>query len=213
MTDCLPKPRGALLINASPRPHSTSLMLLKRIQQKTGGEIVFTAKADVSDIVEKMRGAQTIVIGGPCYINSWPSGVIKLMEAAAKLSPFERQNVYGVINGGMPYIHTHRSAIDSLEFFAETVGLSWRGGFVLTGGAMLDGKPLEKHLGAKRVVPAFEIFTERIKRGERSPDSLYIDAQPAPGKIFSRLMAFLLTRSVTKRLKKYGHDPDDSLTF
>lgn len=156
-----------------------------------------------------MAQAGTIVIAGPTYINSWPSRVMRLMEEAAKLAPFQGQKLYGIINGGMPYVHTHRSGVDSLKLFCQACGLSWQGGFVLGGGAMLDGQPLEKHMSARRVVPAFAAFAGHIALGEPSPDSLYMAAQPAPGKLFARVGAFMLTAMVNRRLKKHGYHADD----
>lgn len=202
-------PESLLLINASPRAKSTSFMLLKRIQSKLGGEILQIRREDPDLISKRIAQGSTIVIAGPCYINSWPSGVIKLMEHAAKLAPYRGQKLYGIINGGMPYIHTHRSGVDSLQIFADECGLSWMGGFVLGGGAMLDGQPLEKHISAGKIVPAFDRFVEQIAKGEASPDCLYQEAQPAPGWLFTQVTSKMLTLMVTRQLKKHGHHPDD----
>jgi len=195
-----------LLMSASPRSEGTSTMLLQRIQRTIGGDIVFLYKEKTETLLDRIEKAETIVLSGPCYINSYPSPVIALLEAAAERSPWRGQNLYGIINGGMPYIHTHQSGIDSLEIFAEQCNFTWKGGFVLGGGAMLNGQPLEKHLAAKRVVPAFDAFTQHIAAKEASPKSLYVDAQPIPGKLTTRFFAKMLSFMVTRNLKKHGHD-------
>lgn len=202
------KPKAVLLLNASPRPKSTSRMLLERIQRLAGGELAQISREDPAALAQKMREADTIVLAGPCYINSWPSGVMRLMEEARKLAPFQGQKLYGIINGGMPYMHTHRHGLASLRFFAEQNDLTWQGGFVLGGGAMLDGQPLEKHMSHRKVVPAFDQFIQHIAEGAPSPDSLYEQAQPAPGKLVTRIFAHLLTFMVVKKLRKHGYDPD-----
>ena len=184
-------------------------MLLERVRAVTGGEVVFLPqKGSLDDVVRAMQGSKTIVISGPCYINTYPARLIELLETAAQVGVFSGQKLYGIINGGMPYMHTHQHGLASLRFFAEQNDLTWMGGFVLGGGAMLDGQPLEKHLNHKKVVPAFDQFVKHIEAGIPSPDSLYEQAQPAPGKLITRIFARLLTFMVVKNLKKHGHDPN-----
>ncbi len=198
-----------LLINASPRLKGTSVMLLHRIQRVTGGELVHLYQGEITAVLEKMKSAEKIVISGPCYVNSYPSRVVHLLEEAKQSEMGENQKLYGVINGGMPYVHTHKSGIDSLELFAEQCGFTWMGGFVLGGGAMLDGRALEKHLSSKKVVPAFDAFTQHILEGEPSPDVLYTQAQTPPGIVMTHVFARLLSFLVTRKLKKQGLHPSD----
>ncbi len=165
-----------------------------------------TDKAD--DIIEAMAQAKRILISGPSYINTWPGPLIALLEQAAQHSDrLKGKRLYGIINGGMPYVHTHLSGLRTLQLFCRDVGLRWEGGFVLGGGAMLDGQPLEKHLSHKRMVPAFERFTQHVMAGEPSPDSLYERANgPMPG-LVARLVARMLNRTVDRRLRDLGQDP------
>ncbi|NLJ71214.1 MAG: hypothetical protein GX328_07135 [Clostridiaceae bacterium] len=184
-------------------------MLLERIRAVTGGEIVFLSQKDsLDELVLAMQQAAIIIISGPCYVNTFPAGLIELLETASQTGGFSGQKLYGIINGGMPYIHTHRHGLTCLQLFAEQNHLLWQGGFVLGGGAMLDGKPLEKHMNRKKVVPAFDHFIQNIVEGNKSPDSLYEQAQSPPGKLVTRIFAKLLTSLVVKRLKKHGHDPE-----
>lgn len=196
-----------LYINASARMKGTSMMLIERIRSVVPGEIAHLYRESAQDLIQKMRDADTIVISGPCYINSYPGQLVRLLEAAAQDAPWQGQNLYGIINGGMPYIHTHRSGIAMLAIFAEQCGLLWQGGFVLGGGAMLDGQPLEKHLSRKTVVPAFDAFIQAIQRGEPSPDALYEDAQTPPGWLMTHLYARLLSFMVNRKIRKHGFDP------
>jgi hypothetical protein len=197
-----------VLICASPRRRGTSAMLLERIRAVTGGEVVYLPqKGSLEALVQTMRQASTIVISGPSYINTYPARLIELLETASSTGGFSGQKLYGIINGGMPYIHTHRHGLICLHLFAEQNNLLWQGGFVLGGGAILDGKPLEKHMNRKKIVPVFDQFIRHIQTGTSSPDSLYEQAQSPPGKIITGIIAKLLTSKVERNLKKYGHDP------
>lgn len=198
-----------MLLCASSRRKGTSAMLLERIRLVTGGEVIFLPqKGSLNEVILAMQQAAAIVISGPCYINTYPARLIELLEAASLSGGFSGQKLYGIINGGMPYVHTHRHGLACLRLFAEQNHLSWQGGFVLGGGAMLDGKPLEKHMNRKKIVPAFDLFIRHIAEGNPSPDSLYEQAQIPPGHIMTRVFAKLLTFMVVRRIKKHGHDPD-----
>ncbi len=175
-----------LLICTSPRRKGTSAMLLERIRAAIGGKMIFLPQSgSLNELVSEMQQAETIIISGPCYINTYPAKLIELLETASSAGGFSEQKLYGIINGGMPYIHTHKHGLTCLELFAEQNNLSWQGGFILGIGAMLDGNPLEKHMNRGKIVPAFDKFIQNIKNGERSPDSLYKDAQSPPGKLMT----------------------------
>lgn len=198
-----------MLLCASSRRKGTSAMLLERIRLVTGGEAVIflPQKGGLNEVILAMQQAAAIVISGPCYINTYPARLIELLEAASLSGGFSGQKLYGIINGGMPYVHTHRHGLACLRLFAEQNHLSWQGGFVLGGGAMLDGKPLEKHMNRKKIVPAFDLFIRHIAEGSPSPESLYEQAQIPPGHIMTRVFAKLLTFMVVRRIKQHGHDP------
>lgn len=198
-----------MLLCASSRRKGTSAMLLERIRLVTGGEVIFLPqKGSLNEVILAMQQAAAIVISGPCYINTYPARLVELLETASLMGGFSGQKLYGVINGGMPYVHTHRHGLSCLKLFAKQNHLSWQGGFVLGGGAMLDGQPLEKHMNRKKIVPAFDRYIRHIAEGGPSPDCLYEQAQTPPGHIMTRVFARLLTFMVVRRIKKHGHDPD-----
>lgn len=198
-----------MLLCASPRREGTSAMLLRRISSVTDGELVYLPqKGFLDEMVQTMKQAATIVISGPCYINTYPARLIELLETASSIGGFCGQKLYGIINGGMPYVHTHQHGLTCLQLFAEQNHLLWQGGFVLGGGAMLDGSPLEKHMSHKTVVPAFDQFIRHIVEGTLSPEYLYEQLEPCYGKILTHVLARMLTLRVVKHIKKYGHDPN-----
>lgn len=198
-----------LFINASPRKQGTSTMLCKRLQKKLGGEIIelFDAKTELSEILDAVDLAEMIVIVGPCYVNSYPARVTLLLEELQKQpKKCHGQKVYGIINGGMPYIHTHESALHQLELFSMECNMQYAGGFVIGIGPMLNGQDLEKHMCAKKMVPAFDTFTEHIRQGEDSPRSLYEDAAMKIPAVIAMIMTKKMSRSITKQLASHGFD-------
>ena len=198
-----------LLLCASPRRVGTSAMLLRRVQQVCGGELLFLySLRDKGKAVHLMAQADRIVLSGPCYINSYLAVVSELMEEVAA-SGLEKsgQSLYGIINGGMPYPHTHRHGLTALELFADAMGMRWQGGFVLGAGVILDGKPLEHHPLARKTVPAFAAFCEHIRNGTTAPDALYEGVQIRFNPLMTRLMAAMLNRRVNKHIRSFGHDP------
>ncbi|NLZ76299.1 MAG: hypothetical protein GX914_07330 [Erysipelotrichia bacterium] len=203
-----------LLICASPRRKGTSAMLLERIKNLIGGEIVFlNQKGSFDELIKKMQKAKTIVVSGPTYINTYPARLFELLEKEASNYKFSNQKLYGIINGGMPYVHTHEHGLSYLRLFAKENNLTWMGGFVLGGGAILDGQPLEKHLNHKKVVPLFDQFIYCIEKGISASKELYEKAEVAIPKCITYLISKALTYKVIKSLKKYGHNPDDLIYY
>lgn len=70
------------------------------------------------------------------------------------------------------------------------------------GGAILDGKPLENIIGAKKMVPAVNEFIENIKNSRNSPEELYMNALMKMPAIITKLLAFMMTKSIKKVIKK-----------
>lgn len=179
-------------------------MLLERIHNRLGGQLVHLYTEDLGELAGLMAKSLRIVISGPCYINSFPGRVTALLEEAAMINPLFSPKLYGIINGGMPYIHTHVSGLEHLQLFCQATDYTWQGGFVLGGGAMLDGAPLEKHLRARRIVPAFDQFVDHIARATLSPDELYLTSQTGFSPLITHIMAWLLSWRVRRSLKKHG---------
>ncbi len=158
-------------------------------------------------IINKIKESDCIVLIGPCYVDSYPADTINLlMHMASGEGVLHGQSLYGFIQGGMPYIHTHEHGIKLLENFAEANSVVFKGGFVMGGGAILNGQPLEKIIGAKKIVPAVNTFIEHIKKNEAASEDLYKNvAMKMPGFI-TKLLAFAMCRSIKKDLTSKGID-------
>lgn len=201
-----------IIINLSPRQKGTSKMLVNYIAGRIEDENnkvektdLYLCLKDMDSLMEKIKQSDRIVMIGPCYVNSFPAETINLLSIMAYAKgALHGQSLYGFIQGGMPYTHTHEHGIKLLESFAAETGLKYNGGFVMGGGAILDGKPLEKIIGAKRMVPAVNRFIEHIKRGEKSDDELYKSAAMKFPPFLTRVLVFVLNMKVRQEFRKKG---------
>lgn len=205
---------NVLIINTSPRPKGTSAMLAAMCAERleTGGLHVerinlYPALKNPEALYASVGRADTVVISGPCYVNTYPADVTAFLEGlAAHPEALKGQRLYGIIQGGMPYVHTHESGLVMLELFARKCGLNYLGGFVMGMGAMLDGGPVDKLFNAKKVKRLLDVFFDRIFKGEPSPRQLYLDAQLKLPVFAVRLLAMIANKGIDKRLKELtGH--------
>ena len=116
------------------------------------------------------------------------------------------QNLYGMIQGGMFYVHTHECAIDTLRNFADKNNVVFRGGFVMGGGAPLNGRPLEEVIGAKQTVPAVNAFIENIKENRNSPRDLYLKAAMKVPAFMAWILVTMMNRKLKKEFEAKGID-------
>lgn len=205
---------NVLIVNASPRAKGTSTMLAAMCAERLekGGLRVervnlYPALKNPEALYASVGMADTVVISGPCYVNTYPADVTAFLEGlAAHPEALHGQRLYGIIQGGMPYVHTHESGLIMLEIFARKCGLNYLGGFVMGMGAMLDGGPIDKLFNAKKVKRYLGIFFDRIVKGEPSPRQLYLDAQLKLPVLAVRLLALIANKGIDKRLKELaGH--------
>lgn len=204
-----------LLINLSPRREGTSMTLLNACKEyleakgcETSAAHLYPAIKDPSVLFEAVKAADTLVFIGPCYINTYPADTVWLLqELAAQPALLHGQNVYGMIQGGMPYTHTHACGLCLLERFCAQCGLAYRGGFVMGMGAMLNGQPLSRLINAKKVLRQLDVFFGHVEKGEASAPSVYEAAQLKLPLFVFRLMARMVNRKIDKDLMEHGIDP------
>jgi multimeric flavodoxin WrbA len=160
---------------------------------------------DTKKLLESIRESDTIVMIGPCYVDTYPADTIFLLEQMAQTEGvLHGQKLYGFIQGGMPYVHTHETGLKLLDNFADENDVQWMGGYVMGGGAMLDGRSLEQAIGAKKIVPAVNMFIQHIAKGEESPDSLYIDVSTKVPYLLAVFLSHYLSHMLKKKFKEKG---------
>lgn len=134
-----------LLINASHRTKGTSFVLLQMCKAYLEGKghrvkliHLYPSMSNTNEMYGAIKNADTVIIGGPCYFNTYPADTIAFLEELSGHNEFlHGQSLYGIIQGGMPYVHTHESGLSLLDMFCRKCNMSFMGGFVMGMGAML----------------------------------------------------------------------------
>ena len=102
--------RNIVAINTSPRKQGTSAMLLNELEKfgkndefgKIGSHVnimhLYDYLKDMQPIFDAVNAADTIVISGPCYTNTYPADTTRLLEElAVRPDILHGQNLYGII--------------------------------------------------------------------------------------------------------------------
>lgn len=200
-----------LVIVLSPRKNGTSGMLAQyikgRLKEDTEIAFLYPCLEHMEGLLQKIADSKVIIMVGPCYVDSFPAHTIFLLEQMAQTKGvLHGQSLYGFIQGGMPYVHTHENGLRLLQVFAKENDIIYKGGFVMGGGAMLDGKSLDHIINAKTMVPAVDAFIECIRTEQTSERELYTKAQIPINGILARAIAALLCHNIRKNYKKLGID-------
>jgi len=213
--------RNIVAINVSPRKQGTSVTLLNRLkdeleQRDNHVHIVhlYSHLKDLKPIFDAVNNVDTIVISGPTYSNTYPADTTRLLEELA-MHPevLHGQNLYGIIQGGMPYAHTHISGLNMLGIFASKVNLRYKGGFIMGLGAILNGQPLSKLPNSKKVEHQLGIFFGHIANGEKSPSYVYEESFIKIPRFVVRMLAVLVNRKTDKEYAARGMDASQSSPY
>lgn len=203
-----------LIINLSPRQKGTSIVLAemcKKYMEDRGHNIellhLYPNLNNPDNLCEAVKAADTLIFTGPSYINTYPADTFALLEIlSGQKEVLHGQDLYGMIQGGMPYVHTHESGLLSLKIFGKKCNVHYKGGFVMGMGAMLDGRPVAKLINGRKVIRQLNVFFENIEKGKVSPNHVYQLAQlNFPGFVY-RIMAKMANKAMDKELKKRGID-------
>lgn len=201
-----------LIINLSPRKNGTSAMLAQRCEsflkkRNTDTQIInlYPNLKDLNPLFSAISEVKTIMMIGPCYIDTYPADTTFLLEEMKKnRNILHGQALYGIIQGGMPYVHTHESGLKMLEIFAQENDLNYKGGFVIGLGAMLNGQSLDKLPNGKKVEKQFELFLNQVANEAIAPALYYQQAQiKMPGFVYG-IMAKAMNKKIDQERRKMG---------
>lgn len=203
-----------IIINLSPRKKGTSNMLVNYFADRIRSDAnsvcmcdLYTYLDKMDILLEKIKDAESIVMIGPCYVSSYPAVTVKLLMSMANSDGIlHGQSLYGFIQGGMPYVHTHVHGIRLLENFADDNSLEYKGGFIMGGGAILNGQPLEKIIGAKKMVPAVNNYIDHIINDEHSSEELFKKAMMKLPYLITRFLASVMNYRIKKQFAANGID-------
>jgi hypothetical protein len=198
-----------IIVNASPRAKGTSIMLAglcKKFLESCGRSVPIVSlyqNMDNDSMLDTVLTADTVVICGPCYVNTYPAPLIKFLAEWDDRSS-HCQTIYGMIQGGMPYTHTHKSGLNMLEIFAEKTGHRYNGGFILGLGAMLNGGEIDKLPNGKKVKRQLDVFFSNVRDGKLSGNEVYEKAKMKVPVMLSRILVLLMNRKIDKKFKTNG---------
>lgn len=206
--------KQTVIINLSPRDKGSSSMLASKCKEylvSQGKQVklfhLYKSVQSIDLLLKDIEKADTIILSGPSYVNHFPADTIYLLEKLKENNDvFHNQNMYGIIQGGMPYAHTHESGVKTLALFCKDISISYNGSFIIGLGAMLNGKPLDQLVNGKKVEKNFNLFLQHIREGSHSPDTLYQSCQiKTPGFVY-RILSRFMNQKIDKDLKEKGID-------
>jgi multimeric flavodoxin WrbA len=188
------KKRVLLLVGSPKATQSTSASLgaylLKFLEAKGFGTntIMVNQSLRSSEGLEKLiaavNGADIVVLAFPLYIDSLPSGVIRVMELIAenrRVKDIRKgQRFAAVVNSGFPEAQHNDIALAICRRFASESGFRWAGGLALGGGEAIEGEDLDKSGGRARFArKALGLAAEAIAEDrEISEEAIKLMARP-----------------------------------
>ncbi len=203
-----------VIINLSPREKGSSSMLASMCKEyllSQGKQVklfhLYKVMPSIDLLLKDVKEADTIILSGPSYINHFPADTIYLLEKLKESKHvFHNQNMYAIIQGGMPYIHTHESGLKTLALFCKDVSIFYKGSFIIGFGAMLNGQTLDKMINGKKVKKNFTLFLQHTLEGSYSPDILYQNCQIKVPVFLYQMLSRYMNKSIDKDLKEKGID-------
>lgn len=171
-----------VLLNGSLRgKRSNTLAFLETIRENTGKEAELYSLSQYmgrqEELLSLLRGADTLILGMPLYVDGIPSAVLRLMEAlqASRQDPGRR--IYVVSNMGFYESRQIKNLLRMVQIWSEKCSYTYCGGLAIGAGEMLGTLvrriPLRsgpmKHAGK-----ALLLLSERIREGKALEKDLYI---------------------------------------
>lgn len=171
-----------VLLNGSLRgKRSNTLAFLETIRENTGKEAELYSLSQYmgkqEELLSLLKGADTLILGMPLYVDGIPSAVLRLMEAlqASRQDPGRR--IYVVSNMGFYESRQLRNLLRMVQIWSEKCSYTYCGSLAIGAGEMLGtlirriplcSGPM-KHAGK-----ALLLLTERIREGKALEEDLYI---------------------------------------
>lgn len=171
-----------VLLNGSLRgKRSNTLAFLETIRENTGKEAELYSLSQYmgkqEELLSLLKGADTLILGMPLYVDGIPSAVLRLMEAlqASRQDPGRR--IYVVSNMGFYESRQIKNLLQMVQIWSEKCSYTYCGGLAIGAGEMLGtlirriplcSGPM-KHAGK-----ALLLLSERIREGKALEEDLYI---------------------------------------
>jgi multimeric flavodoxin WrbA len=171
--------KNALLLIGSPKPNGgTSKIIADHLASRLQDipvdveirhvhQAIDSGKED--ELLEAMDRAETVVLLAPLYVDSLPSGVVRLFELFLERkgpNGGKGKPLYAIINSGSPESIQSTVALEICVLFARDTGFAWSGGGAVGGGSVLEGRSLEESGGkAKNLRAGLALLAVSISLG------------------------------------------------
>ncbi|WP_051192289.1 NAD(P)H-dependent oxidoreductase [Butyrivibrio sp. VCB2001] len=161
------------------------------------------------ELVQKLLGADKIVLGFPMYVDGIPSEVLKVMELMEKTCPPGDKKIYTVVNMGFYESCQIKNVLRQVRKWSQKCGFTYGGGVAIGGGEMMGAliQTINAPAGpVKYVVEALQTLGAVI--GNSSViDDIYADAYKFPRAAYM----FMAGRGWPKAAKQNGLKKKDLL--
>ena len=207
--------KNVLIVNASPRPKGNQRDAGRDVRRTPRKERLPRGADQPLPGAQKPRGALRLGRKGghrgplrPVLRQHLPGGRDRVPSKALAARPeaLHGQRLYGIIQGGMPYMHTHESGLNMLGLFRPAVQPELHGrlrdglGAPCWTAGRSTGSSTRKRF--KRLLSVF--FRPRASGRACAQTAFPLNAQPKLPVFAWRLLAMAANRDIDKRLKALG---------
>jgi hypothetical protein len=138
---------------------------------------VLGSTSEMQLLLDDARSTNLMVLSSPLYVDSVPSGVLRVFEEIAairaedaKRPGDQRPRMIAIFNCGFPEAHQNNVALEICRLFAHEVGFRWSGGMAMGMGEMLGRRPLQQAGRKVRpVLEALDLAAEALAQGGDIP--------------------------------------------
>lgn len=203
-----------VILNGSPRKDSTSKLLMNMCKEsliQQGHNVTCYSIMSIfqkeMEFLSALKNCDGWIIIGPSYVNTYPGEVIRLLELLMQYKDnFQQQKLYGIIQGGMPYVHTHNSGLRTLSLFAKQCNFIYQGGFVFGLGPVVNGRSLDHLPNAKKIKKGLDYFFVCVMNLAEVDEQVSYQAQLRLPASVTKLLAIVLNYTQHKNFRKKGID-------
>lgn len=184
--------KKAILLIGSPKGKNSSSAslgsyLLKEIEKyDVAGETVhihseISTEAKTDLFLDKIKGADFIILAAPLYVDTMPAKVIKTLSLIAAqrknlyfddIKSAKNQSFIALVNCGFPEADQNATVLKVYQEFAKEAGFKYLGGIGVGMGGMVSSKSLaEMGAMAKDLVEGLKKAAEDIVKNQKISDA------------------------------------------
>ncbi|MFZ5353018.1 MAG: NAD(P)H-dependent oxidoreductase [Bacillota bacterium] len=172
--------KNIMIFNGSPRKKGTSYSFANAIK-KLAEEMNCNAdiyhiidysdeKLELESLRDLLNKSDIILLAAPMYFDTFPYPVIWFFEKliAEFYTELQGKSFFAVCQNGFPDITLFEPMLGSCKCFAEAAHMKWLGGLAYSGGAIINGTPVEELGGrGKKITAGFRLALEDVLQNNK----------------------------------------------